>query len=139
NSHNLGYHPLFDAAYPGEYRLSRNSPALNSGDNTAAAGTADFLGAARLVGATIDLGAYEFAETSGIFSLGLTVETDSAAREGFVPVSVASGGELVVSGSSATIQALLWETLVNGEWVPLVTGGDFTVFSAPTGTGSYIA
>ena len=49
--------PLFVGG--GDYALAPGSPALNAGDDSLAFGTEDLAGAARIVGAAVDLGAYE--------------------------------------------------------------------------------
>ena len=126
DSQNVAYSPLFDTNYPGEYRLSRNSPAIDTGSSGSPAGSLDLLGSPRVVGHGIDRGAYEFSDESGAFSLGLRVETESAAIDGFVPISSSGGGELAVSGSSDVLDAIIWEVLIDGEWSPLPEGGDFT-------------
>ncbi len=62
--HNLvGADPLFADAANRNYMLSKNSPAINAGENSYFTGldanTKDLAGNARLKGAAIDLGAYE--------------------------------------------------------------------------------
>ena len=51
--------PLFTNAASGDYTLAENSQAINRGNNQYATTSVDFAGNARIVGGTIDLGAYE--------------------------------------------------------------------------------
>ena len=65
--------------------LQTGSPAINAGDTSAAQGAYDERGYARIVGAGIDIGAYEFGATAGKADLSIT---------GTGTTSVASGGDL---------------------------------------------
>lgn len=44
---------------PGDFRLRTNSPALNTGDNSAVATTTDLAGKPRIINGIVDMGAYE--------------------------------------------------------------------------------
>ncbi|MGD9126967.1 MAG: right-handed parallel beta-helix repeat-containing protein [Planctomycetia bacterium] len=58
----IGVNPCF--LVPGEYRPSPNSPAVDAGDNAAAAGIDyDIDGNARIINGVVDIGAYEYTET----------------------------------------------------------------------------
>ena len=60
--------PLFVDFNGGNYRLQSNSPCINTGGNTYAPSTADLDGRPRIIGSTIDMGAYEFqTNASGAF------------------------------------------------------------------------
>lgn len=59
--------PQFLDRYNGDYRLLSTSPCIDAGDYSAAAGPTDLDGRARIQGARIDMGAYEFT-VSGAFS-----------------------------------------------------------------------
>jgi hypothetical protein len=53
--------PLFVDAVNGDYRLQSNSPCINSGRNSFVTNNTDFSGGDRIIGATVDIGAHEFA------------------------------------------------------------------------------
>jgi len=57
---NINIAPLFVNQASGNLRLQSNSPCINSGLNHFAIGTTDLDGRPRIVGGTIDIGAYEF-------------------------------------------------------------------------------
>ncbi len=52
--------PLFVDPASGNFRLQSNSPCINTGNNTYVAGGADLDGRPRVVGGSVDMGAYEF-------------------------------------------------------------------------------
>jgi hypothetical protein len=55
-----GSNPLFVNAATGDLRLSAGSPAIDAGNNAANSTTTDLDGNFRIIGVSIDLGAYEF-------------------------------------------------------------------------------
>jgi hypothetical protein len=60
--------PVFVNASGSNLRLQSNSPCINTGNNAYASGTTDLDGRPRIVGNTIDIGAYEFQPgISGLF------------------------------------------------------------------------
>ncbi|WP_438479983.1 Ig-like domain-containing protein [Oleiharenicola lentus] len=120
---NLGSEVLFDPAYSREYRLSIFSPAVNAGYTAASTALRDLLGQTRVVGAAIDLGATELAETVGVTPL--TINPTSSA-DNIVPVWSTAAGHLSITGSPAALATIYWEILVNGQWVAIPAGGDFT-------------
>jgi hypothetical protein len=52
--------PLFVSLPAGNLRLQTNSPCINAGNNSYAVGSTDLDGRPRIVGSTVDVGAYEF-------------------------------------------------------------------------------
>ena len=56
---NLDANPVFTNAAMGNYRLAAGSPCIDAGDNGLAVGGVDLDGGARIVGGTVDMGAYE--------------------------------------------------------------------------------
>ncbi|WP_438479933.1 Ig-like domain-containing protein [Oleiharenicola lentus] len=127
--HNFDFSPVFDPNFPDEYRLSAFSPAVNAGDNTAIAinGT-DVTGAHRLVGTTVDLGAREFTGTADLTPIKISASSSGA----FIPVWSTAPGTFTVNADNSVIGRILWETQVDGQWVALPAGGDFSQFNSGT-------
>jgi hypothetical protein len=57
---NISADPLFVDYAGGNLRLQTNSPCINAGDNAYVVGSTDLDGRPRIVGGTVDMGAYEF-------------------------------------------------------------------------------
>ncbi|MDR1679475.1 MAG: hypothetical protein LBR81_06825, partial [Prevotellaceae bacterium] len=62
NGNLIGENPLFVNAVNGDYSLQAGSPAINAGNNTYLSSeiTGDLSGEPRIIGNTVDMGAYEF-------------------------------------------------------------------------------
>jgi hypothetical protein len=60
--------PLFVDEAGGNLRLSPNSPCINAGNNTYVSGNTDLDGNLRIVGGTVDIGAYEVQNPTSVIS-----------------------------------------------------------------------
>jgi hypothetical protein len=65
---NIAVPPLFVDYAGGNLRLQTNSPCINSGNNSYVVGSTDLDGNPRIVGGTVDIGAYEYQTPTSIIS-----------------------------------------------------------------------
>jgi hypothetical protein len=65
---NIEVDPLFADFAAGDFHLQTNSPCINAGNNAYVTNAVDLDGNARIVGGTVDLGAYEFAWPTSMIS-----------------------------------------------------------------------
>ncbi len=87
---NIVADPLFVNQAGGDYHLQANSPCINSGNNTFVTNNLDLDGNLRIVGGTVDIGAYEYqTPVSKIsyawlqqYGLSITTNTDTADPDG---------------------------------------------------------
>jgi hypothetical protein len=63
---NITNNPAFVNPAAGDFRLQSNSPCINSGDNLVVTSATDFAGNPRIVGGTVDIGAYEYQTPTSI-------------------------------------------------------------------------
>jgi hypothetical protein len=87
---NITNAPLFVNYAGGNLRLQSNSPCINSGDNAYVVGSTDLDGNPRIVGGTVDIGAYEYQTPVSMISyawlqhygLPINTNTDTADLDG---------------------------------------------------------
>jgi hypothetical protein len=65
---NIDGDPLFINSANGNFRLQSNSPCINSGNNAYVTASTDLDGNPRIVGGTVDMGAYEFQSPASALS-----------------------------------------------------------------------
>ncbi len=135
--------------------LLPGSPAIDAGDTSAAASATDQRGYTRIVGAAIDIGAFEYGATAVASNLVLTFSAEPASGQagqalGLIQVSVTEqGGHPVTGGSVAlsvaggpggfaagsTTAAPVQNGVATFSNLVLDTAGSYTL-SASTGSGS---
>jgi hypothetical protein len=65
---NFTNEPVFTSLAAGDFHPQSNSPCINAGWNPAVSSTTDLDGKPRVVGGTVDIGAYEFQSPSSLLS-----------------------------------------------------------------------
>ncbi|MDF7825045.1 choice-of-anchor Q domain-containing protein [Pontiellaceae bacterium B12227] len=124
---NVDTNPQFINASAGNYRLLPASPCIDVGNNSDAAGSTDLEGNPRIMGGTIDMGAYEFAV--GLLPVIDITETNTSVGA-MVPAYVIHG-----TNNTYTVGTLFWTNTANGVNGTITVSG--TTFSTPAFQLSY--
>ncbi len=99
---NLDVDPQFVDAANGNLRLRSTSPAIDAGDNSRVTATADLDGAERIIGGTVDLGAYELIAAPTLTQRDLKVATGGTLSD-LATLTGASPDGGVFSGTGVSI------------------------------------
>lgn len=151
---NITNDPAFIDLPGGNLRLASNSPCRNAGDNAFALGATDLDGRARIIGGTVDMGAYEFQPgVSGVFlgwlqQFGLhtdgtddTLDTDGDLannfqewRAGTIPTNALSALRLLTPSASDPDLVVRWASVPGKSYfltrsTNLTTGASFVPFA----------
>jgi hypothetical protein len=143
--------PLFVDLTGGDFHLRADSPCIGAGDAGFAPGSADLDGRPRLVGAGLDLGAFEFQGTTGAdylkwlvqYRLPSRFEADAADPDhdgisnwqewlaGTVPTNAASALRLLTPTKTSSGLTITWQSVTNrtyalGRCAGLGPGAAFT-------------
>jgi hypothetical protein len=128
---NITNEPAFVDLEGGNIRLQVDSPCINTGDNASTSGSTDLDGRPRIVGGTVDLGAYEFQgratgefigwlERYGLPTDGFADFADIDAdtmnnwqewRAGTIPTNALSVLRLLTPVSNGTSLTVTWESV----------------------------
>jgi len=128
---NITNDPAFVDLVNGDFHLSSNSPCINAGNNAFVSGTNDFDGNPRIVGGTVDIGAYEYqtpastlsyawAQQYGLPTDGSADSTDTDGdglnnwqewKAGTVPTNAASVLQLASPTNSVSGMVVTWQSV----------------------------
>jgi hypothetical protein len=129
---NITNEPAFVDLAGGDFRLRPDSPCINAGNNTYVSGATDLGGNPRIVGGTVDIGAYEFQAPTSLLSYawaqqyGLPTDgsvdfTDADAdllnnwqewHAGTIPTNALSVLHLLTPMSDETNLTVTWESVL---------------------------
>ena len=146
---NFNYAPLFKNFNGNDFHLQSNSPCINAGNNLYVILTNDFDGNTRIIGGTVDVGAYEFQSPTSILSYawaqqyGLSINgsadyADSDGdgvnnwqewRAGTNPKNASSFLKLLSPAVTITNATVTWQS-VSGVIYYLQRSGDLTIQSS---------
>ncbi|MBR0226602.1 MAG: fibronectin type III domain-containing protein, partial [Thermoguttaceae bacterium] len=122
----IGYDPskpLFTNAAQGDYTLATGSQAINRGDNAYVTTQTDLAGAPRIIGGTVDLGAYESDTPAPSASLDVptwksTSSTYNSVTVAWNPVANASGYVVEYKGPTDTDYTVMPQTNATSITIP---------------------
>jgi len=121
--------PLFANYAGGDLRLKSNSPCINAGNNDHVTTSTDLDGMPRIIGGTVDIGAYEFLILGGYPPVVLTQPQD-------LRVTIGDMAEFTVVAESPLAMNYQW--LFNGGAIAHETNATFVLQDAqPAHAGAY--
>jgi hypothetical protein len=128
---NISNEPVFSDFANGDFHLYPSSPCINAGNNAFVSGSLDLDGAPRIVGGTVDMGAFE-------------VQVPGPPGPPFIYTQPLS--QTVYSGSNVTIKAaavgqaqMSWQWWFNSAPIPNATNTSFSLQSVTTNrAGNYV-
>jgi hypothetical protein len=146
---NITNEPAFVNLAVGDFHLQTNSPCINSGNNSDATMSTDLDGNPRIIGGTVDIGAYEFQTPASILSYAWAQQyglpTDGTAdyadsdgdrmsnysewKAGTIPTNAASVLALQSPSNSVSGITVTWQS-VSGVTYYLQTGTNLPAFTS---------
>ena len=119
--------PLFVDAAKGDYRLAVNSQAINRGNNyyaTAAELTTDLAGNPRIVGGTVDIGAYEYQGRTKLDTPVIDVTANNSDSIGVMWPVVYNASDYIIQYATDPAFTDKVSIIVNAWDLPLTNSGD---------------
>ena len=136
-SYNYSYDassPLFTDAANGDYTLAANSQAIDKGNNSYISGYAtDLAGKTRVAGTSVDIGAYEYQQSTQLSSPSLSVSASSSS-------SIKATIESVSNASSYTLEYSTSSSFTSSTTVTKtgLSSGAYTIAGLKANTTYYV-